>query len=124
MFTPVSAVVGGALIALSLAVMLVTTGRIAGLSGVFAGCLRAGDRTWRLWFVAGMLVVGAVFQIADPAAFDHAAPVPLPVIAVAGLLVGLGTRASNGCTSGHGLCGISRLSKRSILATCVFFAAG
>ncbi len=124
MFTPVSAAVGGALIALSLAIMLVTTGRIAGLSGVFAGCLRAGDRTWRLWFVAGMLMVGAVFQIADPATFDHGSRVPLPLIAASGLAVGLGTRASNGCTSGHGLCGVSRLSKRSILATCVFFAVG
>lgn len=126
MFTPVHAVVGGALIALSLAVMLIATGRIAGLSGIFAGCLRVapGDWGWRVWFVAGMLAVGGAFRLADPATFDVSARVPLPVVAVAGALVGLGTRAANGCTSGHGLCGMSRLSKRSILATCVFFGVG
>jgi hypothetical protein len=123
-FTPVHAAVGGALIALSLAVMLVATGRIAGLSGVVAGLLRRGDRGWRAWFVAGMLAVGAAFELAAPQTFDARARVPLPVLAIAGLLVGVGTRLANGCTSGHGLCGISRRSKRSLLATCVFFCVG
>ena len=123
-FTPVHAVVGGALIALSLAFMLVATGRIAGLSGVVAGLLVPGDRAWRAWFVAGMLGVGAAFELAAPHTFDTTARVPLPLVALAGVLVGVGTRLGNGCTSGHGLCGISRLSKRSILATCVFFGVG
>jgi uncharacterized protein len=123
-FTPIHAAVGGALIALSLAIMLIATGRIAGLSGVVAGLLTAGDRAWRAWFVAGMLAVGAVFEIVRPQTFDAAARVPLPVIAIAGVLVGLGTRLGNGCTSGHGLCGISRFSKRSILATIVFMGVG
>jgi uncharacterized membrane protein YedE/YeeE len=125
-FTPVQALVGGALIAISLAIMLVGTGRIAGLSGIFAGLLRGGkgDWAWRAWFVAGMFVVGIAFRVARPETYDHAARVPLWAIAISGVLVGVGTRASNGCTSGHGLCGMSRLSKRSIIATVVFFGVG
>src|SRR5689334_11059207 len=121
-FTPVSAIAGGALIAIGLAITLVATGRIAGLSGIFAGCLTAtGDRAWRLLFVVGMLAAGAAFQLAAPSTFDTTARVPLPVLAIAGVLVGFGTRLGNGCTSGHGLCGISRFSRRSLVATVVFF---
>ena len=125
-FTPISALVGGALIALSLAIMLITTGRITGLSGLFAGFLRGkpGDWAWRAYFVAGMFVVGGVFRVVEPATFDRAARVPLWLVAISGVLVGVGTRASNGCTSGHGLCGMSRLSKRSIIATIIFFGVG
>ena len=125
-FTPVHAVVGGALIALSLAIMLVTTGRIAGLSGVFAGFV-AGTRidgAWRAWFIAGMLLVGLAFAVVEPSTFDAGARIPLWGVAIAGVLVGVGTRMSNGCTSGHGLCGMSRLSKRSIIATMTFVAVG
>jgi len=124
--SPLHAVAGGALIALSLAVMLVATGRIAGLSGVLAGFVHGvpGDRAWRGWFLAGMLAVGAAYELAAPGTFDAGARVPLPAIALAGALVGIGTRASNGCTSGHALCGISRLSPRSLVATGVFFAVG
>ena len=117
----VHGVVGGVLIALSLALMLVGTGRIAGLSGVVALLVRGGDRAWRAWFIAGMLAVGGGFELAAPQTFDAVAPRSLPIVAVSGVLVGIGTRLSNGCTSGHGLCGMSRLSKRSIVATCVFF---
>lgn len=124
-FTPVGGVVGGVLIALSLALMLVGTGRIAGLSGVVALLVRRSghgtDRAWRAWFVAGMLAVGGAYELAAPHTFDDVAARSLPIIAVSGLLVGIGTRLSNGCTSGHGLCGMSRLSKRSIVATCAFF---
>ena len=125
-FTPIHAVVGGALIALSLAIMLVTTGRIAGLSGVFAGLVAGtrGDGAWRAWFIAGMLLVGVAFAVVEPATFDAGARIPLWGVAIAGVLVGVGTRMSNGCTSGHGLCGMSRLSKRSIIATMTFFAVG
>jgi uncharacterized membrane protein YedE/YeeE len=125
-FTPVSALVGGALIAASLAIMLVGTGRIAGLSGIFAGLLRGtpGDWEWRAWFVAGMLGVGAIFAVVRPETFDRAARVPLWAVALSGVLVGVGTRLSNGCTSGHGLCGTSRLSKRSVIATMTFMAIG
>lgn len=125
-FTPVHALVGGALIATSLAIMLITTGRIAGLSGIFAGFVmpKAGDWGWRAWFIAGALIVGAAFQIARPETFDAGARVPLWLVAMSGVLVGLGVRAGNGCTSGHGLCGMSRMSKRSIVATMTFFAVG
>jgi uncharacterized membrane protein YedE/YeeE len=123
-FQPIHGVVGGVLIALSLAVMLVGTGRITGLSGVVGGLLVERDRAWRAWFVVGMLVVGAAFRLARPATFDVGARVSLPLVALAGLLVGFGTRLGNGCTSGHGLCGISRFSKRSIIATMTFFAIG
>ncbi|HUS32221.1 MAG TPA: YeeE/YedE thiosulfate transporter family protein [Kofleriaceae bacterium] len=125
-FTPVHALVGGALIATSLAIMLIGTGRIAGLSGIFAGFVRGarGDWAWRAWFLAGMLAVGVAFRIARPETYDYAARVPLWAVALSGVLVGVGTRASNGCTSGHGLCGISRFSKRSIIATMVFFGVG
>jgi uncharacterized membrane protein YedE/YeeE len=122
-FTPISAALGGVLIATSLAVMLIGTGRIAGLSGVFAGILRA-RLDWRLWFVVGMFAAGIAFRVARPETFDYGARVPLWAVAVSGVLVGIGTRTSNGCTSGHGLCGMSRFSKRSIVATMVFFAVG
>jgi uncharacterized membrane protein YedE/YeeE len=125
-FTPISALLGGTLIALSLAIMLIATGRITGLSGLFAGLLRvsSGDWAWRAYFIAGMFAVGAVFRVVEPATFDYGARVPLWLVAASGVLVGVGTRASNGCTSGHGLCGMSRLSKRSIVATMTFFAIG
>jgi uncharacterized membrane protein YedE/YeeE len=125
-FTPWQALIGGALIATSLAIMLIATGRIAGLSGIFAGFIagRRGDWAWRAWFITGMMIVGVAFQLARPATFDSGARIPLWLLAVAGLLVGIGTRTSNGCTSGHGLCGISRFSKRSIIATVVFFGVG
>lgn len=123
-FQPIQGVVGGVLIALSLAVMLVGTGRITGLSGVVGGLLVDRDRAWRAWFVVGMLVVGVAFRLARPETFDVGARVSLPLVALAGLLVGLGTRLSNGCTSGHGLCGVARFSRRSIIATMTFFAVG
>jgi uncharacterized membrane protein YedE/YeeE len=125
-FTPWQALIGGALIATSLAIMLIATGRIAGLSGIFAGFIagRRGDWTWRAWFITGMMIVGVAFQLARPATFDGGARIPLWLVAASGLVVGIGTRASNGCTSGHGLCGMSRLSKRSIVATMVFFGVG
>ncbi len=123
-FTPVHGLVGGVLIAASLAIMLLFTGRIAGLSGVLANALRGGnaDGPWRAYFLAGMLGVGALFELASPHTFDAGSRVPLPVVALAGVLVGFGTRACNGCTSGHGLCGTSRPSKRSIVATITFFS--
>ncbi len=125
-FMPISALVGGALIAASLALVLLTTGRTVGLSGLFAGFLRGtpGDWAWRAWFLAGMLGVGAVFAAVRPATFDAGTPSPLWLVAASGALVGVGTRLANGCTSGHGLCGTSRLSRRSIVATLVFFGTG
>jgi uncharacterized protein len=126
-FTPGHGVAGGVLIALGLAVILIGSGRIAGLSGITAGLVNpftGGDRAWRASFLAGALAVGAIFEVASPSTYDTTAPHRMWVVAISGLLVGLGTRMANGCTSGHGLCGIARLSKRSILATMTFFAVG
>ena len=124
-FTPVSAAIGGALIGLAAVLLMLSVGRIAGVSGILGGLLnpRSGDRAWRLAFIAGL--VGAPLSAA---AIGYPMPIPqLPenfiTIAVAGLLVGFGTRLGSGCTSGHGICGIARLSPRSIVATGVFMAA-
>lgn len=120
------ALVGGALIGLAAAAMLLFNGRIAGISGVANGLLtpRAGDWPWRAAFVAGLVIGGAAMAQAIPSAFASDGDRPLAVVAVAGLLVGLGSVLANGCTSGHGVCGVSRLSPRSIAATGIFIVAG
>ena len=124
-FTPGSALAGGALIGAATALFAVLNGRIAGISGILGGLLRpeAGDVSWRVAFVLGL--------VAAPAAYAAFAALPAVqidggygVLAVAGLLVGVGTRYGSGCTSGHGVCGVARLSPRSIVATLLFMAAG
>ncbi len=123
-FTPVSAAIGGALIAFATGLALLLKGEIAGVSGVFGRILRPapGDAAWRVWFIVGMVVGGAAtFAIdSDSAAFSP--PSSIATMAVAGLLVGFGTRMSGGCTSGHGVCGIARGSTRGIVGTVVFMA--
>ena len=126
-FTPLSALAGGALIGLAASVFLLTHGKIAGISGMFGGLLqpRTEDGPVRFAFVAGLVLAGVVARIFVPGAFT--APPPsrtLAVIALAGLLVGFGTRIGNGCTSGHGVCGIGRFSVRSLVATVTFIATG
>jgi uncharacterized membrane protein YedE/YeeE len=124
-FTPISATVGGALIALATGLALVMNGKIAGISGVFGRILRpaVGDTLWRVWFLVGMIGGGAAtFAIhSESAAFSP--PTSIATMAIAGLLVGLGTRIGGGCTSGHGVCGIARGSTRGITGTVVFMAA-
>jgi uncharacterized membrane protein YedE/YeeE len=123
-FTPWSALAGGALIGLAAVAMMLLQGRIAGISGIVGGLLtpRTGEVAWRAAFVIGMLggaaVAGAVVGI--PVLRDRPG---LAVIAAAGLLVGFGTRLGSGCTSGHGICGLARLSPRSLVATCIFMAS-
>jgi hypothetical protein len=124
-FTPFSSLLGGLLIGAAVAVLILLNGRIAGISGIVAGLLspQAGGRTWRLLFLAG-LIGGAVL-----AGRLGLGPLPeiaagWPLLLVAGLLVGFGTRLGGGCTSGHGVCGLARLSPRSLAATAVFMAAG
>lgn len=125
-FTPFSALVGGLLIGVSASILLLFNGRIAGISGILGGIVipKAGEVAWRAWFLAGLVVGGLAALRLWPGAFAEAPPVSGAAIAVAGLLVGFGTRLSNGCTSGHGVCGISRLSRRSIVATMTFMATG
>ena len=124
-FTPWASLAGGALIGLAAAMLVLLNGRIAGISGIVGGLLRPkpGETGWRLAFLAGL--VGAPF------AYALFVPLPevrvdagVPVLLLAGLLVGVGTRYGSGCTSGHGICGLSRRSPRSIAATAAFMATG
>jgi uncharacterized protein len=124
-FTPVASLLGGALIGLAASLLLLTTGRVAGISGMVASSLLGapGDRSFGLLFLAGLLVAGLAFRVLDPAAIA-ASPRSLALLAAAGVLVGVGTRLGRGCTSGHGVCGISRLSPRSMVATVTFVLVG
>ena len=121
-FDPVSALIGGALIGFAAVLLMLLTGRIAGVSGILGEALMGEDRGWRIAFLVGLvaapLLLGAVGR-----------PLPMPwmpssfaIVIAAGLLVGFGTRLGGGCTSGHGVCGFARLSPRSIAATLVFMA--
>jgi uncharacterized membrane protein YedE/YeeE len=125
-FTPIPALLGGILIGLSASLLLLSHGKIAGISGIVGGLLTPGtpDRSYRLWFLAGLLAAGVTLAVLRPSTFPSASSSPLWLVAVAGLLVGYGTRLGSGCTSGHGVCGISRLSARSITATVTFMATG
>jgi hypothetical protein len=120
-FDPLSALFGGALIGLASVLLMVLTGRIAGISGIFGGLVTmGGDKGWRLAFIAGLIVAPLLSGLAGY-------PLPMPqmpdswaTIVVAGLLVGFGARLGGGCTSGHGVCGIARVSARSLAATAIF----
>ena len=124
-FTPWASLAGGALIGLATAMFLLLNGRIAGISGIVGGLLvpTRGDISWRVAFVTGMVAAPTAWLLftALPAAQIDAG---YPVLVIAGLLVGVGTRYGSGCTSGHGVCGLSRLSPRSLAATLAFMAAG
>lgn len=124
-FTPWSALFGGALIGISASALLLLNGRVAGISGILGGLVRprAEETSWRALFVAGLLVGGVALLLFRPASFG-VAPVSLPLAIVAGVFVGFGTRLGSGCTSGHGVCGISRFSGRSLAATMTFMATG
>jgi uncharacterized protein len=124
-FTPWSSLAGGILIGAAAAMFILLNGRIAGISGIIGGLLRPGDGNigWRLAFVAGLIFAPAAYALVTRL------PVPTidagyPLLALAGLTVGIGTSYGAGCTSGHGVCGISRLSLRSLVATAAFMAAG
>jgi uncharacterized membrane protein YedE/YeeE len=121
----VRALAGGAVIGVSASLMLGLNGRVTGISGIVGGLVAptAGDVGWRALFVAGLALGGAAAFAAMPEAFSVGATAP-GVVLLAGLLVGFGTRVGNGCTSGHGVCGISRRSPRSLAATLTFIAAG
>ncbi len=124
-FTPLSALAGGALIGVSATLLLWLNGRIAGVSGIMHGALqpRAGD-IWRWLFLLGLFFGAGAWLWFAPPAFAPRAGYPLPLLFLAGALVGFGTAQGGGCTSGHGVCGISRLSVRSIVATLTFLVTG
>lgn len=121
-----AALLGGALLGLSASILLLFNGRIAGISGIVAGLLRPseGETLWRALFVAGMVAFAVVASRLHPATFSTTVERPSLALAAAGALVGFGTRLGNGCTSGHGICGTSRLSVRSIAATVTFIGSG
>ena len=124
-FTPWSALAGGVLIGIAAALFVLLNGRIAGISGILGGMLKPlrGDIAWRVAFLAGLIGAPLVYML-----FADAPEVRIDAgygaLVVAGLLVGVGTRYGSGCTSGHGVCGLSRLSPRSLVATVTFMAAG
>ena len=125
-FTPYSALVGGALIGTAATLLLLFNGSIAGISGIVAGSFVAFQKKsyWVITFLIGMLSGAFLFRIIWPESFELTIDASHPVLVLAGLLVGFGTRLGNGCTSGHGVCGIARFSKRSIVATITFMLSG
>lgn len=118
--------VGGTLIGVSVSLMLLWNGRVTGISGIINGVLTPakGDTLWRALFVGGLVLGGLVIQLLKPDSFTNTLNTPGWTVVAAGLLVGFGTVMGSGCTSGHGVCGLSRLSIRSIVATVVFIGAG
>ncbi|HDU8608612.1 TPA: YeeE/YedE family protein [Morganella morganii] len=120
-FTPVSAALGGLMIGIAVAVLLLFNGRIAGISGIFANMFTK-QSGWRIAFIAGLAGAPWVYRLfaGQP---DVVIAADYPLLIAAGLLVGFGTRLGNGCTSGHGICGMSRLSKRSFAAVAVFMVS-
>lgn len=127
-FTPLASLLGGILIGVSAVVLLFLNGRIAGISGITAGLLsfsgQSPDRGWRIAFVIGLVAAPLTLMLINGNRPDIAFVVPLPLMLLAGVLVGFGTVLGNGCTSGHGICGIARLSSRSIIATAAFMMTG
>lgn len=124
-FTPIESLSGGVLIGLASAILLFFTGRIAGISGIFGGILQAkhGETQWRVVFVAGLLVGGLLVNFFRPDMLQFQMDRTNFGIIAAGLLVGIGARMGNGCTSGHGVCGIGRLAPRSMMAVVIFMTA-
>lgn len=122
----INALIGGALIGFAVSLMLVFNGRVTGISGILGGVLspKKGDMSWRLMFLGGLLSGGLFLSLFSPESFSLDPRVTSFDYALAGLLVGFGTLLGNGCTSGHGVCGISRMSVRSILATMTFIGFG
>lgn len=126
-FTPLISALGGGLIGLSAVLLMGLSGRIAGISGITAGILTpskdsTSDLGWRLWFVAGLLIAPLATPFLTGQAVEQTVSSNIVLMIIAGLLTGYGSVYGGGCTSGHGVCGISRLSLRSIIATCTFMA--
>lgn len=125
-FTPISAMAGGALIGLSVSLLFLFNGRIAGISGILNGVLYApkNDIAWRLLFLLGLVSGAIIFQLWAPNFNSPRLDYPLWLLGTGGVLVGFGARMANGCISGHGICGLARLSIRSLLATLTFMCTG
>lgn len=124
-FTPLPALLGGVIIGVSSALLMLADGKVAGISGIVGGLLRPapGDAAWRFTFLVGLLLGGIALKVVRPESFGPSVA-SLGAVAAAGVAVGIGTRLGNGCTSGHGVCGNSRLSARSMVATVTFIVTG
>jgi uncharacterized membrane protein YedE/YeeE len=124
-FTPWASLAGGVLLGLASALFILFNGRVLGISGILGGLLRprAGDAGWRIAFIAGLLAAPAVWSLFAAPVVPRIDATPA-LLVVAGLLVGWGTRYGSGCTSGHGVCGLSRMSPRSLVATLAFMGTG
>ena len=127
-FTPWASLTGGIVLGIASAIFILVNGRILGISGILGGLLppKVGDTTWRLAFLLGFAAAPTVFHAVVPAQYITAPRIDASdlMVVAAGLLVGIGTRYASGCTSGHGVCGLSRLSPRSLVATASFMGAG
>ncbi|MGA1598418.1 MAG: YeeE/YedE family protein [bacterium] len=125
-FSVVGPLVGGVLIGIASAMMMYFNGRIAGISGIFEGVIKpaSGDFVWRAAFVGGIVGGGLLMLFMTPESFADVSGRPVYLAGLAGLLVGIGTRIGSGCTSGHGVCGVSRMAPRSLVATGTFMATG
>jgi len=132
-FTPLASLVGGVLVGLSATLVMAAFGRIAGITGIVNGAISpvapvpgkaAADWSWRLAFVAGLIAAPLVVELVTGAPVEQTVPSALPWMAVAGLLVGFGTTLGGGCTSGHGVCGLARVSARSLAAVLAFMGSG
>ncbi len=126
-FAPLQPLLGGILIGLSVTIMLLLHGRVTGITGIMVGATfdrASGDWLWRVLFLAGLAVGGVLMAPILPEAFPAGPSRSVGLLVLAGLLVGFGTRLGNGCTSGHGVCGVSRLAPRSLVATTSFMVAG
>ena len=127
-FTPFASLTGGIILGIASAIFILVNGRILGISGILGGLMppKLGDTFWRISFLLGLLVAPTVFHAVVPAEYITAPRIDATdmMVVIAGLLVGIGTRYASGCTSGHGVCGLSRLSPRSLVATLSFMGTG
>lgn len=125
-FTPISALLGGALIGLSAVLLMWLNGRITGISGIFHGLypFRKKEFLWRILFLVGLVIGSSVYYVLPQIHFMPREHFPRALLLLAGFLVGIGTKVSGGCTSGHGVCGLARMSLRSLVATLIFFIFG
>lgn len=125
-FTPYSALAGGVLLGIATTLLLWLNGRLAGVSTIASGLLvrKPGDSSWRLAFLVGLVAGAGIYYLAQGAVPPPRTDFPGWLLAAAGLLIGFGTAFGNGCTSGHGICGLARLSERSMVATATFLGAG
>jgi uncharacterized membrane protein YedE/YeeE len=124
-FTPWASLAGGIMLGLAAALFVLLNGRVLGISGILGGLVKpqSGDAGWRIAFIAGLIAAPVLWRLFAPLPVVRV-EASLPVLVIAGLLVGWGTRYGSGCTSGHGVCGLARLSPRSLAATLAFMAAG